>query len=50
MLNRFDEKNEAAVESYYRAEYYASITGPSVNFINNLSLTLHQPFRRADVS
>lgn len=40
MLNRFDEKNEAAVESYYRAEYYASITGPSVNFINNLSLTL----------
>ena len=40
VLNRFDEKNEAAVESYYRAEYYASITGPSVNFINNLSLTL----------
>lgn len=40
VLKRFDEKNEAAVESYYRAEYYASITGPSVNFINNLSLTL----------
>ena len=40
VLNRFDEKNEAAVESYYRAEYYASMTGPSVNFINNLSLTL----------
>ena len=40
VLNRFDEKNEQAVQSYYRAEYYASVTGPSVNFINNLSLTL----------
>ena len=40
MLKRFEQKNDAAVESYYRAEYYASITGPSVNFINNLSLTL----------
>lgn len=40
VLNRFDEKNEQAVRSYYRAEYYASVTGPSVNFINNLSLTL----------
>ena len=40
VLKRFEQKNETAVESYYRAEYYASITGPSVNFINNLSLTL----------
>lgn len=39
-LTRFDEKNEDAVNSYYKAEYYASSTGPSVNFINNLSLTL----------
>ena len=40
VLARFDEKNEDAVNSYYKAEYYASSTGPSVNFINNLSLTL----------
>lgn len=40
VLSRFDEKNEDGVQSYYRAEYYASSTGPSVNFINNLSLTL----------
>lgn len=40
VLGRFDQKNEDAVQSYYRSEYYASVTGPSVNFINNLSLTL----------
>ena len=39
-LRRFDEKNEQAVQSYYDSEYYGSATGPSVNFINNLSLTL----------
>lgn len=44
VLNRFDEKNEQAVQSYYRAEYYASVTGPSVNFINNLSLSLISVF------
>ena len=40
VLHRFDEKNENAVQSYYKADYYACATGPSVNFINNLSLTL----------
>ena len=40
VLRRFDERNEEAVRTYYESEYYASITGPSVNFINNLSLTL----------
>lgn len=44
VLKRFDEKNEQAVQSYYRAEYYASVTGPSVNFINNLSLSLISVF------
>ena len=44
VLNRFDEKNEQAVQSYYRAEYYASVTGPSVNYINNLSLSLISVF------
>ncbi|MCQ2437037.1 MAG: ABC transporter ATP-binding protein/permease [Clostridia bacterium] len=44
VLDRFDERNEDAVTSYYNAEYYASVTGPSVNFINNLSLTLVSVF------
>ena len=37
---RFNVKNEAAMESYYRAEYYGATLGPSVNFINNLSMSL----------
>ena len=35
---RFDKKNRAAVDAYYNADYYGAMTGPSVNFINNLSL------------
>ena len=37
---RFARKNETAVTAYYKAEYYGSFTGPSVNLINNLSLAL----------
>ena len=40
----FDQKNEAAIESNYQAECFASMTGPSVNFINNLSLALVSVF------
>ena len=36
----FDEKNKAAVDAYYDAEYYSGTVGPTVNFINNLSLSL----------
>ncbi len=43
-LARFDEKNKEAVDSYYNAEYYGSMTGPSVNLINNLSLALISVF------
>lgn len=39
-IARFDMKNEEAVEAYYRAEYYGSMVGPAVNFVNNLSLAL----------
>ena len=39
-LHRFDEKNTAACEANYRADCFASMTGPSVGFINNLSLAL----------
>lgn len=35
---RFDEKNDDAVTSYYKADYYGSVNGPCTNFINNLSL------------
>ncbi|MCI9675975.1 MAG: ABC transporter ATP-binding protein [Lachnospiraceae bacterium] len=41
---KFDKKNKTAVEAYYRAEYYGSVVGPCVNFINNLSLSLISVF------
>lgn len=43
-VNKFDGKNEEAVEAYYRAEYYGSVVGPTVNFVNNLSLALVSMF------
>ena len=43
-IQKFDGQNEEAVEAYYRAEYYGSVVGPTVNFINNLSLTLVSVF------
>ncbi len=39
-LHRFDEKNNAAVDAYTVAEANGTITGPSVTFINNVSLSL----------
>ena len=44
MIGRFDVKNKEAVDAYYNADYYGSMTGPSVNFINNLSLALISVF------
>lgn len=44
MIQRFDEKNDEAVNAYYQAEYYSSAVGPTVNFINNLSLTFVSVF------
>lgn len=37
---KFHKKNQEAVEAYYLAEYYGAMVGPSVNFMNNFSLTL----------
>ncbi len=37
---RFDARNNEAMDAFYKAEYYASVMGPSINFINNLSLSL----------
>ena len=43
-IRKFAERNKDAVETYYRAEYYGSVVGPMVNFINNLSLSLISVF------
>ncbi len=40
VLQGFDEKNDAAVDAFTTAEANGTVTGPSVNFINNVSLTL----------
>lgn len=40
VLERFDEKNRAAVDAYTVAEANGTITGPSVTCINNVSLAL----------
>ena len=37
-LDRFQVKNKEAVDAYYRADYQACVTGPTVNFVNNLTL------------
>lgn len=44
VIRKFAERNKEAVETYYRAEYYGSVVGPMVNFINNLSLSLISVF------
>ena len=43
-LASLDEINEEVVNSYYKSEYYSSIMGPSVNMVNNLSLSLISVF------
>lgn len=40
ILGRFDKKNLEAVDTYYEADYQGSIVGPTVNFINNISLAM----------
>ena len=40
----FDKMNEIAVNAYTNAEYYGTMNGPSVNFINNISLALISVF------
>ena len=39
-IQGFDEKNYEASMAYYEADYWGSISGPAINFINNISLTL----------
>ncbi|MBQ7821145.1 MAG: ABC transporter ATP-binding protein [Clostridia bacterium] len=40
ILSRFEERNRDAMDAYYNADYYGAAMGPSVNFINNLSISL----------
>lgn len=40
IVGRFDRRNTDAMDAYYKAEYYGATLGPSVNFINNLSISL----------
>ena len=40
VLEQFDQRNDEAVEAYTEAEANGTVTGPSVTFINNVSLAL----------
>ncbi|MBQ7298897.1 MAG: ABC transporter ATP-binding protein [Clostridia bacterium] len=44
IVDRFDGHNNDAVNAYYEADYQGCMIGPSVNFINNLSLSLISMF------
>ena len=37
---RFNARNTDSMDAYYNADYYGAAMGPSVNFINNLSISL----------
>ncbi|WP_313132057.1 ABC transporter ATP-binding protein [Anaerocolumna sp.] len=39
VMESFDAINEETTEAYYQAEFYGSTMGPTVNFINNISLS-----------
>ncbi len=39
-VQNLDALNGEVVTAYYKSEYFGSIMGPSVNFINNLSMSL----------
>lgn len=40
MIAHFADKNKDAVDAYYAADYYGSLIGPSVNFVNNFGTVL----------
>lgn len=44
MNGRFSVRNTESCDAYYRADYASAGMGPSVNFINNLSLALISVF------
>ena len=40
----FEVKNRAAADAYTKADYFGTISGPCVNLVNNISLTLVSVF------
>ena len=44
MIARFAEKNKSAADAYFKTDYYGTMVGPTVNLINNISLTLVSVF------
>ncbi len=44
ICGRFNKRNTDAMDAYYQSEYYGSLMGPTMNFINNLSLSLVMVF------
>ena len=38
--NRFNKRNTDSMNAYYEADYHGCVMGPSMNFINNLSISL----------
>lgn len=44
MCERFAGRNKVAADAYFKADYYGTMVGPTVNFINNISLTLVSVF------
>ncbi len=44
MAKRFADRNRIAADAYFKTDYYGTMVGPTVNFINNLSLTLVSVF------
>ena len=44
VIDKFEKRNKEAVDSYATAEYFGTMTGPSVNFINNICMTLVSVF------
>ncbi len=44
MIDRFREKNKIAADAYFKTDYYGTMVGPTINFINNISLTLVSVF------
>jgi len=39
-IGKFDGKNMEAAEAYYKAEFMGGFNGPTINFVNNISLSL----------
>ncbi|MBQ9996654.1 MAG: ABC transporter ATP-binding protein, partial [Clostridia bacterium] len=44
MVGRFALRNKTAADAYFKTDYYGTMVGPTVNFINNISLTLVSVF------